>query len=157
MKIKPLLLVASASAAALLAAMLPTAHAQFAKAEDEIKYRKAAFTIMGTHMGRVGAMVQGKMPFDAKAASENIAAAAAVMKMPYTAFSEGSDLGDTKAKHDIWKEKAKFDEGARKMQAEMSKLVDATKSGNFTLDQLKTAFGPVGQSCKACHDNYREK
>ena len=55
------------------------AAAQFAKPEDAIKYRKASFTILGAHFGRVGAMATGKTPYDAKAAAENadIAMAAA--------------------------------------------------------------------------------
>lgn len=139
------------------AAFSVPAQAQFAKPEDAIKYRKAAFTVMGAHIGRVGAMVQGKAPFDAKLAAENIAIAAAVVKLPYTAFGADTDLGDTKAKPEIWKEKAKFDAAAQKANVEMAKLAEATRSGSFTLDQLKAAFGPVGQSCKECHDAYRAK
>ena len=40
------------------------------------------------------------------------------------------------------------------MQAELTKLAAAAKTGN--LDNLKAAFGPAGQTCKACHDNYRK-
>lgn len=35
------------------------------------------------------------------------------------------------------------------------KLVPAAKSGS--LDELKTAFGPTAQRCKACHDDFRRK
>lgn len=57
--------------AAAAAVSLPImASAQFAKPEDAIKYRKAAFTIMAAHFGRVGAMVSGKAPWDAKVAGE---------------------------------------------------------------------------------------
>ena len=31
----------------------------------------------------------------------------------------------------------------------------AAKTGN--LDQIKAAFGPVGGSCKACHDDFRKE
>ncbi|HEY2976325.1 MAG TPA: cytochrome c, partial [Burkholderiaceae bacterium] len=31
----------------------------------------------------------------------------------------------------------------------------AAKSGN--LDAIKAAFGDAGKTCKACHDNFREK
>ena len=55
---------------AALACALP-AQAQFAKPEDAIKYRKAGFTLMAAHFGRLGAMAQGRVPFDAKAAAEN--------------------------------------------------------------------------------------
>ena len=43
-------------AAAGVLATLPAA-AQFAKPEDAVKYRQSALTVMGTHFGRVGAMV----------------------------------------------------------------------------------------------------
>jgi cytochrome c556 len=35
----------------------------------------------------------------------------------------------------------------------VNKLNAAAKTGN--LDQIKAGVGAVGQSCKACHDNYR--
>jgi cytochrome c556 len=133
---------------------LPAA-AQFAKPEDAIKYRKAAFTVMASHFGRIGAMVQGKAPFDAKAAAENAELALMMSKLPYTAFVPGTDKGETKAKAEIWTEGDKFRAAATKMQDEMAKLNAAAKTGN--LDTIKAAFGPVGQSCKACHDEYRKE
>ena len=54
----------------------------------------------------------------------------------------------------VWTEPAKFKEGSEKLQAETAKLNAAAKTGN--LDAIKTAFGAVGQSCKACHDVYRK-
>ena len=136
-----------------LAAMACTApaHAQFAKAEDAIKYRKAGFTLTAAHFGRLGAMAQGKVPFDAKAAADVLAV---VSKLPFTAFVDGSDKGETRAKPEIWKESAKFKEAADKNQAEMAKLVAAAKTGN--LDNLKAAFGSAAPTCKACHDNFRK-
>ena len=77
------------------------AHAQFAKPEDAIKYRKAGFTLMATHFGRLGAMAQGKAPFDAKAAAESGEVLAVVSKLPFTAFVDGSDKGETRAKPEI--------------------------------------------------------
>jgi cytochrome c556 len=40
------------------------------------------------------------------------------------------------------------------MQAAVAKLNAAAKTGN--LDAVKTAFGAAGQTCKACHDDYRK-
>lgn len=142
------------AAAAAFAAAAP-AQAQFAKPEDAIKYRKGAMKIMESHFGRVGAMVSGRAPFDAKGAADNAAIVEYLSKLPFAAFVEGTDTGDTRAKPEIWKERDKFDAGARKMQDEMVKLSAAAKTGS--LDQIKAAFGPVGQACKACHDNYRKE
>ena len=130
------------------------AAAQFAKPEDAIKYRKAGFTIMSAHFGRVGAMATGKAPYDVKAAVENVDIAVAMSKLHWAAFPEGSDKGETRAKPEIWKDSAKFKEAADKMQAELVKLSAAAKVGN--VDALKTAFGPAASTCKNCHDNFRK-
>lgn len=132
-----------------------TASAQFAKPEDAIKYRKSALFVMSQHFGRVAAMANGKAPFDATAAASNAATAESMSKLPWAAFGEGTDTGDTKAKPEIWKEQAKFKEKAEKMQTEMSLLAAAAKTGN--LDSIKTAVSATGGACKSCHDDYRAK
>ncbi|MCV2358134.1 cytochrome c [Paucibacter sp. TC2R-5] len=138
-----------------LCAALP-ASAQFAKPEDAVKYRKAAFTVMANHFGRISAMAQGKVPFDAAAASANAEIVATMAMLPFSAFPEGThgtDKGTPKAS--VWSERAKFDEGAKALQAESVKLVAAAKSNN--LDALKAAMGNTGKTCKSCHDNFRNE
>jgi cytochrome c556 len=130
------------------------ASAQFAKPEDAIKYRKAALTVMATHFGRVAAMANGRAPFDAKAAADNAAIAEAMSKLPWAAFVEGSDKGDTKAKADIWSDSAKFKDANEKMQGEMSKLAVAARTGS--MDNIKAAVGATAGTCKACHDVFRK-
>lgn len=147
------LLVALVAALGALASL--PASAQFQKPEDAIKYRKAAFTVMGAHFGRIGAMASGKAPFDAAAAAANADIVSTLSRLPYAGFIEGTASGETRAKPEIWTERVKFDAAAAKMQEEVAKLNVAAKSGN--LDQIKVAFGAAGQSCKACHDNYRKE
>jgi cytochrome c556 len=130
------------------------AHAQFAKPEDAVKYRKASFTVMAAHFGRLGAMASGRAPYDAKAAADNAEIVATLSKLPWAAFGEGTDKGDTRAKPEIWKEAAKYKDASDKMQLEIGKLNTAAKAGN--VDALKAAFGPAAASCKACHDNFRK-
>lgn len=147
-------LVLAAAAAAGLATALPAA-AQFQKPEDAIKYRKAAFTVMANHFGRIAAMASGRAPFDAAAAQANADLVVTMSKLPYAGFIDGTSSGDTKAKPEIWSERDKFNAAAGKMQEEVVKLSAAARSGN--LDQVKAAVGEVGKSCKACHDNYRKE
>jgi len=131
------------------------ASAQFAKAEDAIKYRKNALFVMQQHFARIGAMASGKAPFNAQAAADNAAIAETMSKLPWAAFGEGTDMGDTKARPEIWKEQAKFKAAGDKLQGEMSKLAAAAKTGD--LDRIKTAFQATAGSCKACHDDFRAK
>lgn len=150
---KTIAMLALATAAATLSA---PAAAQFAKAEDAIKYRQSSFFVLGQHFGRIGAMANGKVPFDAKAAQDNADIVARMAKLPWPAFGPGTDKGaPTKAKAGIWSEQAKFKEHADKLEAESTKLATAAKTGN--LDTLKTAFGEAAKTCKACHDAYRSK
>ena len=142
-------------AAATLAVSVP-ASAQFAKPEDAIKYRQSAFFVMGQHFSRIGAMANGKAPFNAKAAQESADIVAVMSKLPWEAFGAGTDKGaPTKALPAIWSEQAKYKEHADKLQAEATKLAAAAKTGN--LDNLKAAFGPAAGTCKACHDAYRKE
>lgn len=138
-----------------LTTLSATASAQFAKAEDAIKYRKSALFVMTQHYARVGAMVNGKAPFDPALAQQNIEIARYLSTLPWRAFGPGTEQGDTKAKPEIWMEQEKFKQLSDKMQAEMNKLHEATKTGR--LDAIKTAFKATSASCKACHDDYRSK
>jgi cytochrome c556 len=125
-----------------------SAAAQFAN-------RKAALTVTAAHFGRLGAMAQGKAPFDAKSAAENAEIVASMSKLPWAAFGDGTDVGETKAKPEIWKQNAKFKEAAEKFQAESAKLAAAAKTGKE--DTFKAAFSATAGTCKACHDDFRAK
>ena len=147
---------ASVVAAAALIALAVPASAQFAKPEDAIKYRQSALSVMGTHFGRIGAMVNGKAPYDVKAAANDAEIVADMAKLPWAAFGPGTDKGgNTKAKPEIWTEQAKYKESSDKLIAESAKLSAAAKTGN--LDALKTAFTATADTCKSCHDAYRNK
>lgn len=150
---KSLIIAASTVSGLLLS--LPAA-AQFQKPEDAVKYRKAAFTVMGTHFGRIGAMTSGRAPFDGAAAAANAEVVVQMSTLPYAGFVEGTSSTEKGgAKASIWTERAKFDAAAKKMQDEVAKLAVAAKANN--LDQLKAAFGPASNACKACHDDFRNQ
>lgn len=139
-----------AAAATLLA--LP-ASAQFAKPEDAVKYRQSALFVMAQHFGRIGAMANGRVPYDANAAIANAEVVNNLAKLPWAGFGPGTDKVSQKAKPEIWTEQAKFNEHSDKLVAESAKLLAAAKTNN--LDNLKTAFGATAGTCKACHDAFR--
>lgn len=141
--------------AAFAACVVIPASAQFAKPEDAIKYRQSALFVMQQNFGRVAGMAGGKIPFDAKVAADSAAVADFMAKLPWAGFGPGMDKGDSKSKPEIWTNKAKFDDYANKLQAEMAKLSVAAKSGN--LDNIKSAVNAAGGACKSCHDDFRNK
>ncbi len=145
------------AAAAALVAFAAPASAQFAKPEDAIKYRQGALTVMAAHFGRIGAMVNGRVPFDAKVAADNAEIVAEMAKLPWAAFGAGTDKGaiPTRAKPELFAQPAKVKEYSDKLIAESAKLAAAAKTGNA--DTLKAAFGATAGTCKACHDDFQAK
>ena len=138
-----------AAAGAFLA--LPAA-AQFAKTEDAVKYRQSAMFLQNHHFGRIAAMANGRIPYDQAAAVADAEIVAMISQRPGSPMPRAPQGGN--AKPEIWKEQAKFKEYGDKLMAETGKLLTAAKAGN--LDALKAAVGPVGGTCKACHDAFRK-
>jgi cytochrome c556 len=134
-----------------LAAALPAA-AQFQRPEQAVKYRQSALSVMGTHTGRLGAMASGRTPFDAAQAQANADVIVAMSRLPWQGFVEGT-AANTRAKPEIWTERAKFDAAAAKMQEEALKVQAAARTGDIA--QIRAAMGNLGASCKACHDAYQ--
>jgi cytochrome c556 len=71
-------------------------------------------------------------------------------------FPPGTETGNnTKAKKEIWSDRAGFEKAGADMVAAATKLAEAAKSGDKA--SFTTAFQGLGQSCGGCHRNYRER
>lgn len=153
MRLKNLATAVLAVSAALAGVSASADTLKFGKSEDAIKYRQNALFVMSQHFGTLGAMANGRAEFNADLAKQNGAVLETIAALPWQAFGTGTEGG--KAKPEAWSEKAKFDEHANKFVAEAGKLAAAAKTGD--LAQLKAAFGPAAQTCKACHDAFRNR
>jgi cytochrome c556 len=136
-----------------LAASIP-ALAQQVKVEDQVKYRRAAYTLMSLNFGSLGAMAQDKKPFNKEEAQRNADFVAMLSTVPKGYFGEGTDK-DTKAKPEIWTNRADFDAKMDKMVSEAQKLPAVVRAGDMAA--FKKQVADVGAACKACHDDFRAK
>ena len=126
------------------------------KPETLVKQRQAVMTLQGKYFGPIGAMVQGKIPYDAAIVTRNAGYLEALAKMPWDGFQAvTADVKDTDAKPEIYKEADKFRSESQKLETEMAKLAAAARSGDQ--NAVKAAFGEVGKACKSCHDDFRVK
>jgi cytochrome c556 len=142
-------------AALVLASTALAAVAQQPKPEDEIKLRKSAYTLMGYNFASLGAMVQEKKPYNKDEAIRNADFVALLSTVPKTFFGDETKKGESKAKPEIWENKADFDKKMDRMMAETAKLPQIARSGD--LAALKKQVAETGSACKACHDDYRAK
>lgn len=132
------------------------AYAQFAKPEYAIKYRKSVMFLIGQHFGRMGVMVKEKAQYNQEVFTKNAMLVKTLSGLPWEAFMmPGTDKGDTTLKSSAFMQQAKFKEVAKSLETQIAKLVSVAQSGDFI--GIKSQFGEVGKSCKACHTEFRTK
>lgn len=140
-----------------LSTLAVPAHAQFNKPEDAIRYRQAAFVLMGNNMGRINAQLKSSSP-NVQVIQHSAELVEVMSKLPYEAFIPGSESGGTpptRAKPEVFKEPDKIKSLAEKMQTEVAQLNTVAKGGDIAA--IRAQFGNVGKACKACHDDYRKE
>ena len=140
---------------AIALAAAATTPAQQLKPEDQIKLRQSAYTLMNYNFGSLSNMAQEKKPYNKDEAIRNADFVAMLSGVPKGFFGENSDHGHTRAKSEIWKNRADFDSKMDKMTTETSKLPQVARTGDFAA--LKKQVAETGAACKACHDDYRLK
>ena len=142
--------------AAVLAAFAAGAAQAQVPAERSIKYRQSALTVMSTHLGRIGQHAKGAVTMTPAQLELSAQVVQDMSLVAYDGFLQGTEQSKgTKAKPEIWKEWAKFQEMQVKLQGETPKLLAAAKAND--IKAIQAALGGVGGSCKTCHDAYQSK
>jgi cytochrome c556 len=135
-------------------AVAGTAHAQAAKPEQVLKYRKALYSVIGWNFGPMSAMAQGKVPYDAAEFAQRAERVAAVAPMLGEAFPvESKGVANSELKPEMWANRADFDAKMKDLVERSAALARVAKTGDF--EQSKAAFLQTAQTCKACHDKYK--
>jgi cytochrome c556 len=125
------------------------------KPEILVKQRQAAMTLQGKYAGPLGAMAQGKAPYNADTVAFNAAMLDALSRMPWDGFAESTKDVKSAALPAVWTEGAKFKEAQDNFQKAVQALVAVSRGGDEAAQ--KAAIGAVGKTCGGCHQNFREK
>ena len=155
---KPLL---AGALAAIVAAAGLTAHAEALSAEDQIKLRKAGYSYMSWNMGKIKAQVidqsvaydQGQILAAARTLDAIANSGMGALYGPGTDRQVGAQ--QTRVKPEMFDNFPDVAQLSAGLAAATGKLVDAAEADDRAA--LRTAFAEVGQSCKACHDKYRQR
>lgn len=135
--------------------------AQQLEAEKQIEYRQAGYQFMAWNMGKIKAQViDNSVAFNAdqmKAAANAIAAIAnsgmGALYGPDTAMDKMGDETHLKASF--------FDnlEEAGQLAGNFTKAANhlASEAQSGDKDKIRTAFGLLGKTCKACHQQFRAR
>jgi cytochrome c556 len=121
-----------------------------------VQARQGQFKMMGLNIGVLVAMARGEADYDAdraQAAADNLVTLSSIDQSFH--WPEGSDnmtLVGTRALPEIWDNLPDVLEKWGAFGAAADGLAAAAGEG---LDPMRAALGPVGNSCSACHDDYR--
>lgn len=128
-------------------------------AEASFKFRAGAMNIYKWYLSPMGAMVKGKMAFDAKLFAMNAQGLAAASKLDLIeGFPEDSselEVEDSSASGDIWDNQEDFVSKYKAFQQEAEKLAEVAQSGDEAA--MKAQFVKASKTCGGCHKPYRSQ
>ena len=146
----------------LVALALTVAASAFAqqapKPENIIKWRQSVYQVLAWNSGRIKANVDGQFNREevVRAANSTAAIANSGLGALYAPGTEqGKGWHDTAAKPEIFKDGKKVGDLAANFIHEANELAKVAANGDQAA--VKAQFGKLGQTCKACHDDYKVK
>ena len=147
-------LLAIAAVLTVSATGLAAAQSLTMKPDDIIAARQGGMALTG---GLVEAMKAGvQSGADVKPFTAGAEAMVKWGTLYTTLYPDGTQTGhDTKAKGEIWSDRAGFEKADATFVAAAQKLAEAAKSGDKAA--FAAAFTTTGQSCGGCHRNYKER
>ena len=149
------LLIATALAVPMLATA-PISLSHLNEEEPMQSYRQSYFTLLAMNFGPIAGMLKGDIPWDDARAATMAANFTALANMNVgPAFPPGSEQGTTRAKPELWENKADFEQKLADLKAASAALVPAVQSGDKKA--IGGAVKEIGGACKACHDEYKSK
>ncbi len=134
----------------------PLAISHFDDKEIPQSYRQSWFAMLATNFGPMVAMVKGEMPWDEKLMAGYSDQMAALTTLDVLrGFKDGADKGTTRAKPEIWENKADFESKMSDLKTEVNKLQQVANTNDRKA--IAQQVGATGEACKACHDEYKAK
>jgi len=137
-------------------ALSPLATSHFDDKEMPQSYRQSWFALVAANFGPMAAMVKGEMPWDERQMAGYADQLAALTTLDVMrGFKDGSDKGTTRAKPEIWENKADFESKMNDLTSEVEKLQQVANGDDRKA--IAAQVGATGKACKACHDEYKSK
>jgi len=138
-------------------ALSPLAVSHYDDKEVHQSYRQSYFALMAANYGPMVAMVKGEIPWEENQMASYADQLAALATLDVLrGFADGSEQGTTRAKPEIWTNKADFEEKMNNLKTEVNALQAVANTGT---DRKAIAAGvaATGKACKSCHDEYKSK
>ena len=147
-----------AAAFGALAAMIAFTTVTTVGAADEpanvIKYRQKVMSGISAHIGSIAAVLSGEVSYTGHVAAHARAMHDASLMID-DIFPAGSGVGETRAKPEIWQNRAKFEAATKAFQAASKELARIAETGDMAA--VGAQLNKVGEACGGCHKPFRKK
>lgn len=128
------------------------------KPEDQIRWRQSAYHTMAWSMGRIKANIEGTYNKDQVIQAANTIQAIANSGMGIL-FQPGTDKGkgwkETRVKGELFTDKEGVGKVAKPYVEAANEMAKVAATGDAAA--VKAQFGKLGESCKGCHDKFRQE
>ncbi|MBA4503302.1 c-type cytochrome [Marinobacterium marinum] len=130
-----------------------------ADVDTAIQYRQGTFAAMEWQLSRLAAMVQGRVDFDEDEFRQRAGHLVLLGEIVDEGFADAQsargDQVETRASWRIWSSPDRYAVLMQEMQTQSRELQQAV-DGHSGRDKLRPLVGRLAQSCKACHDTFRD-
>ncbi len=128
------------------------------KPAEQIETRQAGYSFMSWNMKKIKANLDGEYSQPAVQAAANAISGIANSGMG-ALYGPGTDkdIGDvkTRVKPELFTDREAVGKVAREFIEAANEMAEVAALGEP--DEAKAAFGALGKSCKACHDQFRKE
>ena len=109
----------------------------FNDGDKAVEYRQKALSVMQQNFAAMAEMVKGEVDYDAQVFANRANDFEKLAGIPWSGFAVED-----------------FQERSNDLQQYASKLASAAESGS--MDNIKPVFMDTAQTCKGCHDEYKD-
>lgn len=137
---------------------IPTVALAADPVQDVVEARQGFYKLLGANMGVLAGMAKGEIEYDAAAAqtaADNMGTLTMYnMSHLFMPGTSSADSDKTRALPAIWEDFPGVQEKGTAFVGAVQAMQAVAGAGK---DQMAGALGPLGGSCKGCHDTYRAK
>ena len=117
--------------------------------------RKALFKQFTKTLEPMGMVARGRKDYNPREFNINALELQKLANQPWALFTADSNYPPTLAKPAVWDKPAEFQGAQDKFQGTVKELVEASQGSD--LERIKAAVNSVQNSCKTCHDQFRNE
>ena len=127
------------------------------QAEKILEFRQGLMHVILWNVSPMAAMAKERVPYDAekfRLHAQRVAYAQTMTVEMFRPDTSGAVL-ETEALDEIWQDFPTFEKLADEAQQKSEALAKTAATGDFAA--VQAGFLEMGESCKACHDKFREE